>query len=136
MCIRLNVPPSPISSRFLQRTRIKLNKEMPFITEPVRNVLAELKSGLEGLYRQRLRGLYLYGSYARGEQERESDVDLLIVLDQIGAYGAEIDHTSELISSLSLRHGISVSRVFVTQEAWRESRGGFLSRVRREAIAA
>ena len=106
------------------------------MTGTVQNLLAELRSGLEGLYRERLRGLYLYGSYARGEQRWDSDVDLLIVLDQIDAYGAEIDRTSELVSSLSLRHGISVSRVFVTQEAWRNLRGAFLSQVRQEAIAA
>jgi predicted nucleotidyltransferase len=62
------------------------------MTETVQNVLRDLRSGLEGLYRERLRGLYLYGFYARGEQEWDSDVDLLIISNQIGAYGAEIEH--------------------------------------------
>ena len=104
--------------------------------ETVQNALADVRRGLEELYAERLGGVYLYGSYARGEQEQDSDIDVLVVLDQIQAYGAEIDRTSELISSVSLRYGISISRVFVTQEAWGEARSGFLSHVRREAIAA
>lgn len=106
------------------------------MTEAVRIALADLRRGLERLYRDRLRGMYLFGSHARGEQEWDSDLDLLIVLDQIAAYGAEIDRTSELVSSVSLRHGMSVSRVFVTENAWRDAQSGFLSEVRKEAIAA
>ena len=106
------------------------------MTGTVQNLMAELKHGVEVKYRERLRGLYLYGSYARGQQESDSDVDVLIVLDQVDSYGAEIDRTSDLVSSLSLRYGISLSRVFVAEEAWRSGRGAFLSALRGEAIAA
>ncbi len=106
------------------------------MTGTVQNILAELRSGLENLYGVRLRGVYLYGSYARGEQEWDSDVDVLIVLDRIDAYGAEIDHTSELVSSVSLLYGISISRVFATQDAWRDGQDRFLFHVRQEAVAA
>lgn len=103
------------------------------MTETVQNLLTDLKRGVDALYGERLRGLYLYGSYARGEQERDSDVDVLIVLDRVDSYGAEIYRTSEIISSLALGYGISISRVFATEEAWRGARTAFLSGVRREA---
>ncbi len=99
-------------------------------------LLAELRSGLADLYQERLRGVYLYGSYARGEAEDGSDVDVLIVLDRLGAYGDEIDRTSELVSRVSLAHGISVSRVFVSEDEWQKSQGWFLANVREEAIPA
>ena len=104
--------------------------------DTVQNALADLRRALEDVYGNRLYGLYLYGSCARGEQEWDSDLDLLVILDQIKAYGAEIDRTSELVSSVSLRYGISVSRVFVSQKEWRDVKNGFLSQVRQEAIAA
>jgi predicted nucleotidyltransferase len=106
------------------------------MTGKVQNLVAELKRGLEVLYAERLRGLYLYGSFARGDQESGSDLDVLIALDRIEAYGAEIDRTSDLISSLSLSNDLSISRVFVTQEAWESAQSIFLASVREEAIAA
>ena len=106
------------------------------MTGTVQTLLGEIRCALERLYDGWLRGVYLYGSYARGEEELDSDVDLLIVLDVIENYGAEIHQTSELISSSALRYGRSISRVFVTERSWRESPNSFLSRVRHEAIAA
>ena len=97
--------------------------------------MAELKSGLERLYGERLRGVYLFGSYARGEDTRESDLDVLIVLSNLESYGAEIDRTSELVSRVSLAHGISISRVFVSEDSWRKAEGAFLANLREEAIS-
>jgi len=71
-------------------------------SETVETLLAELKSGLQGLYCERIRGVYVYGSYARGEGGRESDLDVLVVLDRLDSYGAEVDRTSQLVSTVSL----------------------------------
>jgi len=102
----------------------------------VRAILAELRQGLQSLYGQRLAGLYLFGSYARGEAEPESDVDVLVVLDDLSDYPGEVDRTGSLASELSLRHGLSLSRVFLSRRAWTQGTDFFVRNVRREAIAA
>lgn len=99
-------------------------------------LMKELKLGLQDLYGPRLQGIYLYGSYARGEEDEESDVDVLVILDDYERYGAEVDRTSELGAKLSLRHGVSISKVFLRERDWRHGDTPFLSNVRSEAIAA
>jgi len=106
------------------------------MSETVQMLLVELKSGLQALYAQRLRGVYLYGSYARGDGKPDSDLDVLIVLDRFDSFGAEVDRTSKLVSDVSLKYGISVSRVFVPEREWQEGEGLFLSNVREESIPA
>jgi predicted nucleotidyltransferase len=102
----------------------------------VASLMRELKEGLARIYGRRLRRVYLYGSYARGEQVEGSDVDVLIVLDRIERYFAELERTSELASGISLRYGVSVSSVFVPERDWEVTDSAFLANVREEAVAA
>ena len=102
----------------------------------LQELLGEVKHGLEGLYGERLKGLYLFGSFARGEQEAQSDIDLLVVLDQVSDYFGEVRRTGGLFSSLALAHEVSLSRVFVSEQDWRRGGSPFLLNVRRDAIAA
>jgi type I restriction enzyme S subunit len=104
--------------------------------EAIATALSQLKRGLAELYGERLKGVYLFGSYARGEAGEESDLDVLIVLDQVQDYSAEIARTSELIARLSLACGRSISRVFVPEQRWREDQAMFFLNVREEAVPA
>jgi predicted nucleotidyltransferase len=106
------------------------------MSHSIRNLLRELRTGLVAIHGNRLNGVYLFGSYARKEADPESDVDVLVVLDRIDRYTQEVATTSPLISRLSLQHGVSVSRVFVSQLDWADRQTPFLANVREEAIPA
>lgn len=104
------------------------------MNQGIRETLRHLKQGLAELYGERLKGVYLFGSYARGEADDESDIDVLIVLDRVENYSQEISRTSELIASLSLECDRSISRVFVSKERWGNDQTMFLMNVREEAV--
>lgn len=99
-------------------------------------IIKELRDGLQKIYNGRLKGLFLFGSYARGEEDSESDLDVLVVLDQCDNYGEEIDRTSQLTADLSLKHRVSISRVFVPEHDWLTRQTPFLKNVHDEAISA
>jgi uncharacterized protein len=103
--------------------------------EGIQRLLAELKAGLVKLYGKRLKGVYLFGSYARGDQDSQSDVDVLIVLSHYDRYPLEIQHTSELIGALSLEYSCVISRVFVREADYLEGDTPLLRNVHREAIS-
>lgn len=44
-------------------------------------ILRGIKERLQRAYGDRLRGIVLYGSEARGEADEDSDIDLLVLLD-------------------------------------------------------
>ena len=52
------------------------------MSEQIKKILNELRKGLDLIYGPRMKGLYLYGSYARRTQDGQSDIDILIVLDR------------------------------------------------------
>ena len=98
--------------------------------------MRDLHAEMSRLYGRRLKGLFLYGSHARGDACTDSDLDVLVVLDRITHYPSEIDLTSSAVSDLSLRYNTSISRVFVTLFEWERTATPFLVNARSEAVPA
>jgi predicted nucleotidyltransferase len=110
-----------------------MNKKVPV---RIQNLVRELKEGLSYIYGGKLKGVYIYGSYARGEERSDSDIDVMIVLDDYQSYGKEIDRTGELVSKLSLEYGISISRVIMKEIQWMESDTPLLRNIRMDGVPA
>ncbi|MSR78194.1 MAG: nucleotidyltransferase domain-containing protein [Candidatus Omnitrophica bacterium] len=106
-------------------------------SEKINQLVGKIKAGLSEIYGNRLRGCFLYGSYAREDFDLQSDLDILIILDQfLPSYASEIERVSPLSSRLSIDYGISISTVFLKENDWKLKESPFLLNVRQEAIAA
>lgn len=103
-------------------------------TEELSEILDELAGGLKNLYGERYRGLVLYGSYARGEADEGSDVDVLLLLKGPVAAGQEITKTVSIVWPISLEAGYTLSVLPVDVEAYREPKEPFLINALKEGM--
>ncbi|HET7711157.1 MAG TPA: nucleotidyltransferase domain-containing protein [Thermoanaerobaculia bacterium] len=62
----------------------------------------EVRPPLEAAFGSRLRGIVLFGSRARGDASADSDIDLLVLLDDPLSVGRDIDTIVEALYPLQL----------------------------------
>ena len=67
-------------------------------------LLKRVKSILQETYGERLRGVILYGSEARGTAEPDSDIDLLVLLDGPVDYWPEVHKLIHVLYPLVLEN--------------------------------
>ncbi len=80
-------------------------------------LLSTIKHEIQQLYRDRLDSIYLFGSYARGEATEQSDVDLLVVLnDNAISPFTEIGAMGEITYRMSLTYDKLVTVVPVNKQ--------------------
>ena len=72
-------------------------------------LLAEIKSRLQECHGSRLRGMILFGSEARGEAGPDSDIDVLVLLDEPIRYGRDLEANIHALYPLALELGRPIS---------------------------
>lgn len=74
------------------------------------NILKELRKELKNIYGEKLRKVLLFGSYARGDQQYGSDLDLMVLVDlqdkDIRKYRNQV---LDLTTDITIRYGIVIS---------------------------
>lgn len=96
--------------------------------------LRQFADEVRALYGPRLQQVRLYGSRARGDSEPVSDVDVLVVLDEIEDFWAEFHTISPLASRASLAHAVVISALPVSSRELAEGQTGLLANARREGV--
>jgi predicted nucleotidyltransferase len=97
-------------------------------------ILDSLRRELHTVLGNQMERVVLYGSRARGEARPDSDIDVLVVVRGKFDYGDLIRRTSSIVSALSLRHDVTISRAFVSKERYQHEQSPFLLNVRREGV--
>jgi len=104
--------------------------------EQALEIASKVRTELQKLYGQRLRGVYLYGSAARDQLTPDSDIDIAIVLDKLTSRYAELKRTSKIGSDFSLETSTLVAFLFVDETDFRNGRFSIHRTIKEEGIPA
>lgn len=97
-------------------------------------IIIKVKKWFSEHYGEDLESLILYGSQARGDASKYSDIDILVILKRAFNYRQELENTSEFIGDISLEYDTVISRTFISQESFLDNNNPFLLNIRREGI--
>jgi len=100
----------------------------------ITTILRVLRRELSRELGNQLETVLLFGSRARGESRKDSDIDVLIVVRGEFDYGDLIKRTSKIVSDLSLQHDVVISRAFASKERFENEQSPFFLNVRREGV--
>lgn len=79
------------------------------IPADIRPLLGEARSVLEKVFGERLEAIILYGSHARGDATEGSDIDLIVLLDDMDTPVSELQRCSKEIHQLDLLYDTLIS---------------------------
>ena len=95
----------------------------------IQAILDALNERLRALYRERFRGLYVFGSYARPdtgiELPEDSDLDVALLLSDFENIYDERARFGDITYDLELEHGLAISVIPIREADFREGRTNF-----------
>lgn len=72
--------------------------------------------------------VFLFGSYARGDYDEESDIDVLVVGE------VDFDELIELVTDVLLRYGELISPILLKPDEFKKRNDSFIKTVKSEGI--
>jgi uncharacterized protein len=101
----------------------------------IQQIAKEYKTALREVYGDDLAELILFGSYARGDQHEESDIDFAVVLKNPETRAsAQLFKTAPIASELSLKYGVIISTLPVSLLKKQTSNQGVYRNIRKDGI--
>lgn len=98
-------------------------------------VARAVAADLRGLYGSRLKDVLLFGSWARGDAHQESDIDLLVILDEVPSRRHELEKMDGVLWRHSMDNDTVVTEIPVSELEYRESNEPLLARIRAEGVS-
>jgi predicted nucleotidyltransferase len=106
----------------------------PPISDKLKETLRWTTESLREIYGSRLKRLALFGSWARGDAQPESDVDLLVVLEGPVTSIEEAKRTSQIATNAAAYRDTALSFVHMSEEEFSRGRSPLVWSVREEGI--
>lgn len=127
MAVREQIVNPTCVARFSRRR--KMDQE-------TRSLISQVKAHLIKMYGERIKKVILYGSYVRGEATKDSDIDVLVLVDESLNPFEVRESLSDLLFDILLEEGELVSVMAIPEHLFENYDSPFMLNVRKEGIIA
>jgi len=104
--------------------------------ERIKNLINRIKAHLVKTYGQKIRRVILYGSYVRGQATKDSDIDILVLVDESLNPFEIRESLSDLLFDILLEEGELVSVIAVPEDFFENYNSSFMMNVKKEGVVA
>ena len=102
--------------------------------ERIERLVNQIKEPLLKMYGEKIKQVILYGSYVRGLATKDSDIDLLVVVDDSLNPSEVRKSLSDVIFDILLEKGELISVIVVPEHFFKNYNSPFLLNVKEEGI--
>ena len=104
--------------------------------EGIKRLINQIKTHLVKMYGGKIKRIILYGSYVRGETTRDSDIDILVLVDESLNPFEVRESLSDLLYDILLEEGELVSVIAVPEDFFESYNSPFMLNVKKEGVVA
>jgi predicted nucleotidyltransferase len=104
--------------------------------ETVKELVSQVKEHLIGLYGGKIKQVIMYGSYVRGAATEDSDIDVLIVVDDALDPFEVRKSLSDILFDIILEKGELISVIAIPEHLFNNYNSPFLLNVKEEGVVA
>lgn len=104
------------------------------IPKRVQTILEETQKELQKIYHKRFKEMILFGSYARGDAAEDSDIDIILLLEDVKDISAERERYLPVTGRISLKYDTVVSVVPFDFRDFHQKRTPLILNVNKEGI--
>lgn len=103
--------------------------------EKIKSLINQVKTCLINIYGQSIKEVILYGSFVRGDATRDSDIDILVLVDEsINPFEVR-ESISDLLFDILLEEGELASVIVIPEKLFESYNSPFMLNVKKEGIA-
>jgi predicted nucleotidyltransferase len=135
---RKNKPLVPANTRYNQL--METTKKARLILknsdrEAAKAALHDLQEELHSIYGKQAPTVLVYGSFARGDENPTSDVDVLLLYPKPVEPGREISRIGPILADLNLRYQVLISIFPAKASDYHQSTSSFWRNLRQEGVS-
>jgi predicted nucleotidyltransferase len=104
--------------------------------EKINLLINQIKAHLVKVYGEGIKKVILYGSYVRGDAKRDSDIDILVLVEKSLDPFEVRESLSDLLFDIILNEGELVSVIVVPEDFFESYNSPFILNVKKEGVIA